>query len=204
MRYFLFFLILIFLSSTKGQAQKTTGDSIKQSIAEFQQELNKEYSDSVKSPLTREDRLKFEGHLFYPMDLKYCVEAKFHRTPKEKVFKMKTTTSRQPDYVKYGYISFKIENKTYKLNVYQNVDLSKKEGFKDYLFLPFTDLTNGKTSYAGGRFIDLRIPSEKMIQVDFNKAYNPYCAYNHKYSCPIPPPENFLNVEIPAGVMLKE
>ena len=74
--------------------------------------------------------------------------------------------------------------------------------YANYLFLPFNDNTNGKTSYGGGRFIDLEIPEagSKTIVIDFNKSYNPYCAYNHKYSCPIPPSENNLNVEISAGV----
>ena len=70
------------------------------------------------------------------------------------------------------------------------------------LFLPFNDSSNGKTSYGGGRFIDIEIPenSSKSIIIDFNKAYNPYCAYNHKYSCPIPPKENLLVIPIAAGV----
>ena len=74
--------------------------------------------------------------------------------------------------------------------------------FENYLFLPFNDTSNGKTTYGGGRFIDLEIPEKgsKTISIDFNKAYNPLCAYNHKYSCPIPPAENNLSIEIPVGV----
>ena len=87
-----------------------------------------------------------------------------------------------------------------KLNVYRNIDLSKTEEYKDHLFLPFSDLTSGKESYIGGRYIDLKIPKGKTIAVDFNQAYNPYCAYNHKYSCPLVPLENDLKVEIKAGV----
>jgi uncharacterized protein (DUF1684 family) len=68
------------------------------------------------------------------------------------------------------------------------------------LFLPFSDLTCGKESYIGGRYIDLKIPTSDTILIDFNTAYNPYCAYNHKYSCPIVPLENDLPVAINAGV----
>jgi len=69
------------------------------------------------------------------------------------------------------------------------------------LFLPFTDLTNGTVSYGGGRYIDLKIPEEEdAIVIDFNTAYNPYCAYSPRYSCPIPPEENHLEIEIPVGV----
>lgn len=202
-RRLLFVLINFgFIVGLYGQELKS--DSITQSIIKFQLELNKEYLDSVTSPLLREDRIKFASHLFFPPNMACCVLANFYRTPKEKTFKMKTTTERQPEYIKYGYITFKLEGREYKLNLYQNIELSKKEAYKDYLFLPFTDLTNGKTTYAGGRFIDLKKPMGKKIIVDFNKAYNPYCAYNHKYSCPVPPPENFLNTEINAGIMLKE
>ena len=86
------------------------------------------------------------------------------------------------------------------MNIYQNLELISKPEYVDYLFVPFTDLTNGKGSYSGGRYIDTRIPPGKKIVLDFNKAYNPYCAYNGKYSCPIPPEENHLEVEIRAGV----
>ena len=70
----------------------------------------------------------------------------------------------------------------------------------DYLFLPFLDLTNGKTTYSGGRYIDLRIPEGDTIIIDFNKAFNPYCAYSHHYSCPVVPSENYLDFEVRAGV----
>jgi hypothetical protein len=113
---------------------------------------------------------------------------------------MKTSTARLPEYVKYGEFHFTIDNIDYKLNVYQNIDLTKKEGYEDYLFLPFSDLTCGKESYIGGRYIDMRVPKSETIIIDFNTAYNPYCAYNHKYSCPIVPLENDLNIEIRAGV----
>ena len=80
------------------------------------------------------------------------------------------------------------------------IDLIKKDGYKDYLFLPFSDLTCGKDSYIGGRYIDMRIPKSNTVLIDFNKAYNPYCAYSYKYSCPIVPLDNDLDIEILAGV----
>ena len=126
--------------------------------------------------------------------------AAFVRTEKEKPFEMKTSTDRKPLYVKYGELSFTIDGRDLKLNVYKNIELSKKEEYKDYLFLPFSDLTSGKESYIGGKYIDLRIPKGDTIVIDFNTSYNPYCAYNHKYSCPKVPLENDLNIEIKAGV----
>lgn len=167
---------------------------------EFQLKLNSEYKDAEHSPLLEEDLAHFEALDFYPISKKYIVEATFVRTKKEKVFKMKTSTSRTPMYKKYGELHFEIEGKQFKLNVYQNIELSRKPGFKDYLFLPFSDKTNGKETYIGGRYLDMRIPKSKTVIINFNKAYNPYCAYNYKYSCPIVPLENDLDIEIKAGV----
>ena len=167
---------------------------------EFQDTLNKEYGTREESPLTDDDFKVFKGLDFYPINEKFIVEAKFTRTPNEKVFKMKTSTSRVPEYVKYGELLFTIDGKDFKLNLYQNIELIKKAGFEDYLFLPFSDLTCGKESYIGGRYIDMRISKGATMTIDFNKAYNPYCAYNYKYSCPIVPLENNLDIAILAGV----
>lgn len=170
------------------------------SAEKFQAELNQSYADSSKSPLMKADLKAFKGLDFFPLNEKYIVEAKFVRTKKEKAFGMKTTTSRTPLYVKYGELHFTIDGKDLKLNVYKNIDLSKKPGYEDYLFLPFSDLTCGKESYIGGRYVDMKIQKGKTWTIDFNKAYNPYCAYNYEYSCPIVPLENDLNIEILAGV----
>ncbi len=167
---------------------------------EFQQSLNKEYATREVSPLTKEDFKTFKGLDFYPVNEKFIVEAKFVRTPDEKVFKMKTSTARLPEYVKYGELLFSIAGVDLKLNLYQKIDLTQKEGNEAYLFLPFSDLTCGKESYIGGRYIDVRIPKSDTVILDFNKAYNPYCAYNFKYSCPIVPLENDLNIAVLAGV----
>jgi len=174
--------------------------SAQETSAAFQTTLNKEYGTREESPLTEEDFKSFKGLDFYPINEKFIVEAKFIRTPDEKVFKMKTTGTRLPEYVKYGELHFVLEGKSFQLNLYQNIELIKKEGYADYLFLPFSDLTCGKESYIGGRYIDMRIPKGDVVTIDFNKAYNPYCAYNHKYSCPIVPLENDLEIEILAGV----
>jgi uncharacterized protein (DUF1684 family) len=166
----------------------------------FQKKINSEYADAKTSPLTEEDLKTFKTLDFYPISGNYFVVAKFEKAENEKVFEMKTSTTRKPKYIKYGTISFTINGTAFKLNVYQDIDLSKKKEFKDYLFLPFSDLTCGKESYIGGRYIDLKIPKGNTIVVDFNQAYNPYCAYNHKYSCPLVPLENDLKIEIKAGV----
>ena len=138
------------------------------------------------------------NHLY--QDLGFIVVATFSRTNNEKVFQMKTSTDRLPEYKKYGVLHFTLDGKKLSLNVYQNMELTKKAGYEEYLFLPFSDKTNGHESYIGGRYIDMRIQEGSSWMIDFNKAYNPYCAYNYKYSCPIVPLDNDLPIEIKAGV----
>jgi len=115
---------------------------------------------------------------------------------------MQTTTDRLPLYQKYGVASFTLNGKDCQLSLYQSQQYMTSLEHGNLLFLPYNDPSNGDASYGGGRFIDIEIPEKgsKKIVIDFNKSYNPYCAYNHKYSCPIPPSENNLNIEILAGV----
>lgn len=195
MKKCLYYIILLSFVLVQSQENKTVETS-----KDFQDKLNIEYADRKESPLTDEDFKTFKTLNFFPINENYIVDAKFIRTKKEKNFEMKTSTNRLPVYKKYGELYFTIEGKKLKLNVYQNIDLIKKKEYKDYLFLPFSDLTSGKESYIGGRYIDMRIQKESIWKIDFNKAYNPYCAYNHKYSCPIVPLENDIDVEIFAGV----
>ena len=169
-------------------------------VEKFQNELNAEYADAKTSPLLPEDLKTFQTLDFYPANEKFYVVAKFIRTENEQPFEMKTSTDRKPVYVKYGEAHFSIDGQFFKLNIYRNIELSKKEQYKDYLFLPFSDLTCGNESYIGGKYIDLKIPQGDTIVIDFNRSYNPYCAYSPKYSCPKVPLENDLKIAIRAGV----
>jgi len=191
-------LFFIFLFSIQISFSQTT---YKKEIKAFQDTLNKQYTDTAESPLTKEDIKTFKKLDFYPINKKFKVKAIFTRTEDAIPFKMKTTTDRAPEYVKYGDVEFEMDGKKIKVGIYQSLRLKKTEEYKDYLALPFRDLTSGKMSYGGGRYVDLSIPEGNTIIIDFNKSYNPYCAYNHKYSCVVPPLENFINVEIKAGVM---
>lgn len=170
------------------------------SIEKFQKGMNAEYADAKTSPLLPEDLKSFQTLDFYPANAQFFTVAKFIRTENEQPFEMKTTTTRKPVYVKYGEAHFSIDGQDFKLNIYSNIELSKKKEYKDYLFLPFSDLTCGNESYIGGRYLDLEIPQGNTIVIDFNRSYNPYCAYNPKYSCPKVPLENDLKIEIRAGV----
>lgn len=169
-------------------------------VQDFQKKLNSEFKDEKESPLTEDDRNAFTTLDFFPIDTSFIVVAKLELVKDPVSFKMKTTTDRLPVYRTYAKASFELKGKQYVLNLYQNENLMAAGELQDYLFLPFTDKTNGSSSYGGGRFIDLKIPKKELITIDFNQAYNPYCAYNHKYSCPIPPSENHLDLLVEAGV----
>jgi len=166
----------------------------------WQKKQNSDFKDASKSPLKPKDLKTFKGLDFFKYDSTFVVTANLIRTPNSKWFNMKTTTDEVSRERVYGTLNFKLKGKVYQLNIYQGEELMKTEGFEDYLFLPFLDNTNGYSTYAGGRYINLRIPKGDTIEVDFNSAYNPYCAYNEKYSCPIVPRINYLNLEVNAGV----
>lgn len=189
-------LIVCLLFSLENQAQNDYITKIKL----HRDSINASFKDSSTSILDKKYQNQFTELAFYPVNEKFRVKAKFKAIKKAKVFEMKTTTKRLPLYKAYGKLYFEIAGKALELTVYQSQDLKNKDGYEDYLFIPFTDLTSGEESYGGGRYLDLRIKDLEDPIIDFNLCYNPYCNYNSKYSCPIPPAENFLDVKIEAGV----
>lgn len=179
-------------------------DTVTQGILKFQETLNHEYRDAKTSPLKGKALKKFKKHDFFPIDLEYRVEAILTRTDESLFFPMKTTSQAFKEHRVYGMLAFTLKGKTFEVPVYQSKMLMATAQYKNYLFFPFTDLTNGETSYAAGRYIDLIIPVGNKIILDFNKAYNPFCAYSDGYSCPIVPAENHLDVEVQAGVRFSD
>ena len=160
-----------------------------------------EFKDPAHSPLPAEEVVGFDHLSYFDFNADYVVAARFEATPDEKPFLMPTTTDRLPKYVKHGHLFFELNGQSLRLSVYRNIDLSKRAGYENYFFVPFNDSTNGFETYGGGRYLDIYGPLEDTVILDFNRVYNPYCAYNSKYSCPIPPVENRLAVRIEAGVL---
>jgi hypothetical protein len=193
-------VLFLFLIPKTAQAQQSN-DFLIGEIQHYQDSLETMFKDSEESPLTLEDFQNFEELDFYPIDLDYYIVADFIRTPNEEPFLMPTTVERvqQPVYEKYGEVHFTLHGEKIELPVYQSHDLRDQEEWEDYLFLPFKDATNGKETYGGGRYLELWITGGDSIIVDFNRAYNPYCAYNYAYSCPIVPRENRITVPVYAG-----
>ncbi|WP_297692684.1 DUF1684 domain-containing protein [uncultured Eudoraea sp.] len=184
----------------KNSDIKADNSELVNEILLFQKKLNEEFQNPETSPLPDRYRKDFEGLDFFQPDTSFRVIATLERTADAIPFMMPTTTERFSEEVVYGIVHFALNGNKYSLEVYQNLELKDTEDYEDYLFLPFLDNTNGEETYAGGRYLDLEIPEGNSIVIDFNQAYNPYCVYNKKYSCPIVPKRNILNTKITAGV----
>ena len=169
-------------------------------LTEFQKALNSSFKDVTKSPLSKEDRQNFISLEFFDFDSSYVVKGILIPFQKDSIFDMKTNTDRMHTYNKFGKIKFNLDNTYFELNVYKDQELINDQTNIDDVFLPFYDNTNGINTYSGGRYMDLKVSKDSIISIDFNKAYNPYCVYNYKFSCPIVPSENFIALEINAGV----
>lgn len=138
---------------------------------------------------------------FFPIDESYRVVADFEKTKDNKWFLIETSGHEKKMYRVYGIASFKVHDTLIRLNLYQSQNLMADREYKDYLVLMFTDETSGNESYEVGRYLDFTlsdIRNNKLV-IDFNKAYNPYCAYTKGYNCPIPPKENNISMAIRAG-----
>ncbi|WP_462250145.1 DUF1684 domain-containing protein [Ferruginibacter sp.] len=190
MKKFIFLFTAIFcLQISFAQKSKTYNDSIKA--------FQKTYVTSHEVVKTA-DRKFFR---FYPADKTYAIQCSFEKSTDTTVVVMKTSGKKIPqkDFIRYGKLIFTIHDTALQLTVYQSKLQTPLT--KDYLFIPFADVTSGDETYGSGRNIDLLITDIKnnTALADFNKAYNPYCVYSDGYNCPIPPRENYLVVAIKAG-----
>lgn len=185
-------LLLLFIATTGNAfAQEMT---YKDSIELYQSEYVKNHE-----VVTGNEKKKMT---FFPADEKYRVLCRFEKKENEPWFRMESTGPIKRNYRVYGKIYFSINDTALELNIYQSQELMLTEKYRDHLFIPFTDATSGSGTYTGGRYLDINIPDivNNHLLLDFNKAYNPYCAYvSGIYNCPIPPPENSLPVAIQAG-----
>ena len=156
-----------------------------------------------QSPLTHEQKHSFTKMDYFPVNKNYRFEVELNEFKDKRHIEMQTSTGEIQDYIDYGTVSFDVKGK--------KIDEDATKGTKvtlhiyinsrnpNYYFVPFWDLTvQTKETYGAGRYIELEPTGEKFI-LDFNKAYNPYCAYNERWTCPLVPPDNRLNVRIEAG-----
>ena len=175
--------------------------SYSEQIAKHREAYKADFIKDNNSPLKKKD---LENLHFYNADSTYKVIADVELLKNEKVFKMPTFNGTSSDYFRYAHVNFSLNGVKMQMTLYRSVSLSTNPLYKDHLFLPFTDETNNKETYGGGRYIDLDAKEIKdnHIEIDFNKAYNPYCAYSDGYRCPVPPEENDLQLSISVGEKL--
>ena len=198
MKYFLIVAFLsLFISCNSQDKRPLIGKT------EYQQKLNAVFKDASKSPLKNKDLKSFKGLNFFPLDSSYIITASIEKTQDTPFLGMATNTDEKSYYRKYGILTFTMKGKEMQLTLYESLEESENPVFKDYLFLPFTDETSGSDSYGGGRYMDVfksKINTNGTLELNFNNTYNPYCAYNDDYSCPLTPRDNHLSMEILAGV----
>ncbi len=168
-------------------------------LARHREKYKKDLLASAGGPVKEESDLSFVH--FYPPDSTYRVVATVALTPKAEPFEMPTYNGKTRTHVSYALLSFVLNGKKQQLTLYRNLNIIRLPEYRDYLFLPFKDATSEKETYGGGRYMDLRKGDIKNghVTLDFNKAYNPYCAYEEGYPCPIPPKNNVLSVPVKAG-----
>lgn len=159
----------------------------------FRAEKDEFFGNHPQSPLTREQRKDFHGLNYFPENDSLRLEVKVDEFETKQTFEMQTSTGDVQIYEKFGKFNFDVDGEQVELTIYQS-----QHGF----FLPFVDALAGKETYPAGRYLEpVPLPGGYFI-VDFNVAYNPYCAYNEMWSCPITPAENRLAVAIRAGEKL--
>lgn len=188
-------VLLLFISIN------TFAQSYSAQISKHRDSYMQDFIKESNSPLKEADLKNLH---FYDADSSYKVLAIVEPLKNEKVFKMPTYDGTSKEFYRFAKIKFSLNGKDTEMTLYKNVALASNPAYRDLLFLPFTDETNNKETYGGGRYIDLSSKEiiDNKIEVDFNKAYNPYCAYSDGYRCPVPPEENDLSIEIKAGEKL--
>lgn len=151
---------------------------------------------SKDSPIDEHDRKNFKGLNYFPPDSKYRIAATLTPVKDKHAIVLFTNGGEEEHYLPYAYADFDLGNQSNKLLILEIMDGENR----GTLFLAFGDETSARETYGAGRYLDVKkVPGSSTITLDFNKAYNPYCAYNDGYSCPMPPTENLLRIPIRAG-----
>jgi len=193
MKYSFLTALLVLCSFLNAYAQ-----SFEEALLAYREGLKLAFITAEKSPLAAEDTSKL---VFFKPNKDFVIEAKVSRIKRGEIMPFNTSSNKVKYYKPFAKLDFVLDGEKQSLIVYEAQQLKKKKAYKNYLFLPFYDLTNYEETYGMGRYLDLdkRNIKDGVIIVDFNKAYNPYCAYKGGYSCPIPPKENTITKPIYAG-----
>ena len=164
-------------------------------LTEFRASKDAFFHDHPRSPLTTEQRASFEGLAYFPEDEGFVMRVPLETDgiDRDEPIAMQTTTGGQQVYRRAGFVRFEVDGEPAQVTLFASPGMHE-------LFLPFRDRTSGSETYGAGRYLEVEPPDpDGEVVVDFNLAYNPYCAYNPEWSCPIPPGENWLAVPIRSG-----
>ncbi|MHA2366386.1 MAG: DUF1684 domain-containing protein [Candidatus Hodarchaeales archaeon] len=162
-------------------------------VINYQKRFNDFLRNSDNSPLSEDQKLNFKEVTFFPLDKKYSIDLEITINPKPDEITISLSKGEEKIYIRYGFLDFIIDGVSSRLTVFKPID-------QDYFFIPFKDKTSGVETYGAGRYIELEKLSEGKFNLDFNFAYNPYCAYNDRFSCALTPVENHLKIFINAGI----
>jgi uncharacterized protein (DUF1684 family) len=169
---------------------KTQEDGRMNNLQRFRERKDEFFRYDHHSPLTPQQREEFEGLKYFPENPDLDLVVDVAEFPDKKTVRIQTTTGDVQNYERYGHFHFQVDGEEGELTLYRD-----EGGF----FLPFADALAGKETYGAGRYLEPDQLPDGRFEVDFNLAYNPYCAYNENYSCPITPAENRIKVAIRAG-----
>jgi uncharacterized protein len=161
-------------------------------LDEFRASKDEFFRHDHHSPLSEEEQAEFNGLRYYPENPALRFRGPLDRNVEHASIEMDTSSGDRKSYTRAGRFVFHLEGQECVLYLYSSDD-------PDQVFLPFRDATSGKETYGAGRYLDLSVEPDGQVEIDFNYAYNPMCAYGDGWSCPIPPLENWLNVPIRAG-----
>jgi uncharacterized protein (DUF1684 family) len=175
-------------------------DGARRQLEAFRRQKDKFFSENPDSPILPEEKDQFTGLKYYPIDLDYRVMARLVSEPHPGIFRVQTTTGGHKEYARVGRLEFELSGQRLSLTAFMPPADEPLHGNR--LFVPFRDRTSGKETYGAGRYLDLNKKATDEYVLDFNRAYNPYCAYSPYYSCPLPPGENNLPVEVRAGELM--
>jgi len=178
--------------------QESTDEGYVAHIQKERSEMETFMKRGAGSPFLQ-DTLSFDSLKFFPADIRYRIKAKLKPIETKKVVILSTSDGKEQKYLEYAFAEFELDGVQNQLLILEIMETGPQRG---KLFLAFSDETSGRETYGAGRYLDVKkVPAAKTVELDFNLAYNPYCAYNDKYSCPFPPKENLLKVAIRAGEM---
>lgn len=183
-----------------SQVTEQTKESHMNNIETNRTNKDQQMLNAESSPLTQNQKDKFDGLSYYPVSYNYRIEGNFiaNETPKE--VNLMTSTGSKISLIEYGVVNFDIDGKSISLTVFQNKNLPEFSNKSEQLFIPFSDLTSGKETNAGGRYLAVDISGDRNSMVlDFNNAMNPYSVYNDKYVSVIPPTINNVKNFIATG-----